>query len=67
MVGPAWYLATHWTSGGELPKSFLIMMLGVTYGLIVLLGVVIYRVLRGGGDAGAGTGDEGPERPDGRR
>lgn len=40
-------LATHWTSGGQLPKAFVIIMLGVTYGLIVLLGIGAYRLLKG--------------------
>ncbi|HEY8488967.1 MAG TPA: hypothetical protein VIL38_07830 [Thermaerobacter sp.] len=62
-------LATHWTSGGQLPKAFVIIMLGVTYGLIVLLGVGAYRLLKGaqrppeepGGGAGDGTGRAGSD------
>ncbi|HEY8418383.1 MAG TPA: hypothetical protein VIK93_10175 [Limnochordales bacterium] len=62
-------LATHWTSGGQLPKEFLIIMLGVTYALILLLGIGAYRLLKGtGGDhppdePGTGTGPQMPPEP----
>ncbi|ADU50530.1 hypothetical protein Tmar_0409 [Thermaerobacter marianensis DSM 12885] len=57
--GLPWYLASHWTSGGQVPKAFFLIMILVTYGLIALLGIGAYRLLRGG-PAGTGGGDEGP-------
>ena len=63
-------LASHWTSGAQLPKAFLLIMLGVTYGLIVLLGIGAYRLLKGGqrppDDPGRSPEPSGRDRQTGR-